>query len=101
LGHEWISIKRENAIAMCLYLDLEIDEGEVCILDSKDNQEKCYYNNFHGWTPWVQDNNITVLTKRNEISGVYAKVSKVYYLKRSEQIFPSTNTTIQYNLAIN
>ena len=96
-GFLWIEVKRKNATAMRLYLDLDIKGGEVCIYDSKGEQIKPPYSeSFHGWTPWVLGNNITVVTKRNETSRAYAKVSKVYYLEQSK---PFNTTT--HDLMIN
>ena len=97
-GLDKVQIKRDDAMAMKLYLDLDIDEGEgeVCISDSKGNRIicPCYRENFHGWTPWIYDNIITVEAIRsNENSSAYAKVSKVYYLERSKTI---NTTTIDY-----
>jgi len=96
-GFPSIEVKRENATAMRLYLDLDIEGGEVCIQNSRDEQIKCYNDVFHGWTSWFLDNNITVVTN----GDAYAKVSKVYYLESSKQIFPLTNTTTTYNLTSN
>ena len=72
-GFPSIEVKRGTATAMRLYLDLEIEElldpgiekeegGEVCIYDSTGRELKCYNHSFHGWTPWILDNNITVKT---------------------------------------
>ena len=100
-GFPWIEVKRGNATAMRLYLDLNISKGgEVCIYNSKGEQIKPpspYSESFHGWTPWVLGNNITVVTKRNETSSAYAKVSKIYYLEPKPGEF---NTTI-HDLVIN
>ena len=95
-----VLIEKENATAMKLYLDLDIDGGEVCIRDSKGNKiiDPPYRENFHGWTPWI-DSNVTIEAIRSsENSSVFAKVSKIYYLERSN---PPINTTTIPELRIN
>ena len=91
-GFPKIEVKRENATAMRLYLDLDIEGGEVCIQNSTGEQIKCHTDSFHGWTPWMLKNNITVVTN----GDAYAKVSKIYYLEKSSGIDSAT-----YNLTIN
>jgi len=80
-GHEELTIKRENATAMRLYLDLWVeDECRVCINDSGGKEIIGYHDDFHGWTPWLLDNNITVVVTNTETSRASARVSKVYHL---------------------
>ncbi|MCK4527955.1 DUF3344 domain-containing protein, partial [candidate division WOR-3 bacterium] len=90
----WIEVKRENATAMRLYLDLEIEGGEVCAYDSMGTEIECKNNSFHGWTPWVLGNNITVVAN----GDARAKVSKVYHLEESGVI---DRRTISEELVIN
>jgi hypothetical protein len=89
IGREQIEITRDDATAMRLYLDLEIDGGRVCINDGSGREIICYDRNFHGWTPWVLDNSTTVVV--NETDSAYAKVSKVYYLASSSVVDTSTH----------
>ena len=98
-GLDKVQIKRDSVTAMKLYLDLDIDGGKVCISESRGNQIICYGENFHGWTPWIFDGNITIEAISDENSSAFAKASKIYYLKPSERIFPLENST--YNLTIN
>ncbi len=108
-GQDKAQIKRENATAMRLYLDLDldidIDSGKVSIRDGRGGQielmedsgvifknELSYYDDFHGWTPWIIGNNLTI----EAMGNASARVSKVYYLKPSED---ATNTI--YNLSVN
>ncbi|MBA7511250.1 hypothetical protein ES705_03241 [subsurface metagenome] len=93
-GLEKQEIERENTTAMKLYLDLDIEGGNIGINDSKGNRV-LYDKNFHGWTPWIFDNNITIEAISNKNGSAFARVSKVYYLKPGKEI----NTT--YNLTIN
>jgi subtilase family serine protease len=83
-GREELTIKRENATAMRLYLDLWVEDGcRVCINDSGGREIIGYHKDFHGWTPWLLDNNITVVVKNTETSRASAMVSKVYHLSGS------------------
>ena len=104
-GQDKAQIKRENATAMKLYLDMDIDMGKVSIRNGSSNQieviggsgvifknELSYYDDFHGWTPWIIGNNVTI----EAMGNASAKVSKVYYLEPSED---ATNTI--YNLSVN
>jgi len=105
-GQDRMQIKRANAKAMKLYLDLDIDDGAVCIHDSRGGQielieggagvifkdELSYYENFHGWTPWIVGSNVRIEAAGNA-SG---RVSKVYYLEPGEE---EINTI--YNLSVN
>ena len=80
-GHEELTIKRESATAMRLYLDLWVEDGcRVCINDSGGREIIGYHDDFHGWTPWLLDNNITVVVTNTETSRASARVSKVYHL---------------------
>ena len=91
-GHEEIEIKRENATAMRLYLDLEVEDGcKVCINDGGGSEVICYYENFHGWTPWMLDNSTTIVVTKNETNRAYARVDKVYYLAPGGLINTSTH----------
>ncbi|MCD6203760.1 MAG: hypothetical protein J7I99_05325, partial [Methanophagales archaeon] len=109
-GDKEAPIERENAIAMRLYLDTDIDMGKVVIRNGNSNQieliggsgvifkdELSYYENFHGWTPWIIGNNVSI----EAIGNASAKVSKVYYLERSNRIFPLGNENKTYNFTIN
>ncbi len=104
-GQDKAQIKRENATAMRLYLDTDIDMGKVSIRNGSSNQieviggsgvifkdELSYYENFHGWTPWIIGNDVTI----EAMGNASARVSKVYYLEPSED---ATNTI--YNLSVN
>ncbi|MFZ2071321.1 MAG: CARDB domain-containing protein [Halobacteriota archaeon] len=98
-------IEHEKAKATKLYLDLEIDDGVVCIHDSRGGQigliegvtgvifkdNLSYYENFHGWTPWLISGDVCIEAAGN----ASAKVSKVYYLEPGED---AINTT--YNLSV-
>ncbi|HIE32334.1 MAG TPA: DUF3344 domain-containing protein [Methanosarcinales archaeon] len=80
-GHEELTIKRENATAMRLYLDLWVEDGcRVCINDSGGKEIACYHKDFHGWTHWLLDSNITILVTNTETGRASARVSKVYHL---------------------
>ncbi|MCW3132084.1 MAG: hypothetical protein N2V73_05145 [Candidatus Methanospirare jalkutatii] len=81
---EWINIT--DAVAMKLYLDLDIKNGVVYIGDREGIKIR-YYENFHGWSPWIFDSNVTVGAIRSTENGsILARVSKIYYMKRSERI---------------
>ena len=77
-----IEVKREseNATAMRLYLQLDIDGGFVNIYDSRGNEIVSYTDDYYGWTPWVFGDSITVETGRSESNSAYAKVIRVNYL---------------------
>ncbi|MCK4529407.1 hypothetical protein KAW18_18740, partial [candidate division WOR-3 bacterium] len=106
-GQDKAQIKKENATAMRLYLDLDIDidSGKVSIRNGRSGQielmegsgvifkdELSYYENFHGWTPWIIGSNVTI----EAMGNASARVSKVYYLEPGEE---KINTT--YNLSVN
>ena len=90
------SIERENAIAMRLYLDTEIDMGRVVIRNGNNEVELIEDENFHGWTPWIIGNNVSI----EAIGNASAKVSKVYYMERSNKIFPLENKTYNFTLSL-
>ncbi|CAD6494524.1 MAG: hypothetical protein EMLJLAPB_00819 [Candidatus Argoarchaeum ethanivorans] len=78
---EQIEITRENATAMKLYLDLEVEDGcKVCINDGSGSGIICYDKNFHGWTPWMFDNSTTIVVTNTETKIASARVGKVYYI---------------------
>ena len=92
IGREPIVITEDDASAMRLYLDLEVESGSrVCVNDSSGKEIVCYHENFHGWTPWVLDNNITIVVINNGTDVAYAKVSKIYYLESGSIIDTSTH----------
>ncbi|MCD4843776.1 MAG: DUF3344 domain-containing protein [Methanosarcinales archaeon] len=91
LEHEQIDIYRENVTAMRLYLDLKIGEGKVYINDTNGSTIQCYNHSFHGWTPWIFNNNITVVMINDEINSAYTKVSKIYYFTPGSLINTSTH----------
>ncbi|MCU4140178.1 MAG: hypothetical protein MW690_001654 [Methanophagales archaeon] len=97
-GFSTIAVERENATAMRLYLDLAIEGGEVCIYDSKGREIECYNHSFHGWTPWILGNKSVVKTIRED---AYAKVSKVYYLEESSEIFTTSIPKLDINETVN
>jgi subtilase family serine protease len=106
LGRDQIEITRDDATAMRLYLDLEIDGGMVCLNDRSGRGIIHYDKNFHGWTPWVLDNSTTIVVTTNKTHSAYAKVSRVYYLTFSGIIDTSThdldvnetkNVTVDWN----
>ena len=107
-GQDRTQIEREKAKAMKLYLDIDIDMGKVFIRDGNSNQieliggsgvifknELSYYDDFHGWTPWIIGSNVSI----EAMGNASAKVSKVYYLNLSDRIFPPANET--YNFTFN
>jgi len=100
-GFPAIPIKREDATAMRLYLDLEIEGGKVCVYDSKGTEIECYYDNFHGWTPWIVDNCSVVNTTKNGTHYAYAKVSRIYYIERSGDIYTETIPKLDINETVN
>ncbi|MCD6207256.1 MAG: DUF3344 domain-containing protein, partial [Methanosarcinales archaeon] len=89
VGCEQMVMTRDDATAMRLYLDLEVEDGgRVCIKDNSSGREiVCYDENFHGWAPWVLDNSTAIVVT----DSAYIRVRKVYYLLSSGIINTSTH----------
>jgi len=88
-GWDPLEITRKDADAIRLYLDLEVeDESSVHVKDSTGRGIVCYYENFHGWTPWILDNSVTIT---RTIDTSVLRVGKVYSLASGSIISTSSH----------
>ncbi len=89
-------IERDGAVAMRLYLYVDIDgnDGWVNIYKGQEKEELVSYTkNFRGWTPWVMGDCIRVWSKACNGISTYAEIQKVNYLMQSDTI-SSTNHSL-------